>query len=174
MDETHAYFGGSGHLHKKQLAPEFTFSSTRNLPSPDKHCRRQDFFTMVHLSKLLILPLATFTTARSFCGAKTNAQILFQASKFAAEDAAEFSNQLDAAGTNFNDPSVAIRGGTASGLLKYINWIVPNSRWITIKTYVHVLASSTKYEDGYVSDKAILDQLVVLNKDYGTYDSTTP
>lgn len=38
---------------------------------------------------------------------------------------------------------------------------------ITVKTWMHVVAASTALEDGYIPEQQLLDQMDVLNDNYG-------
>jgi len=122
---------------------------------------------MVKLS-ILLASLLAISASASFCGAKLPENFRTVAGKFAAKDALDFPDQLNAAGTALKLPVAAHSGSTVPAtLFKRLSWTPPKKKWINIKTYVHVVAASKKYEDGWVSDKAILKQLLTLNIDFG-------
>lgn len=116
---------------------------------------------------ILLTPLLAVITSASFCLNEVTPEYRSLAAKFAAQDALDFPGQLNAAGTSLNIPIVARGGSTIPSLLKKLGWTVPNKKWINVLTYVHVVAASKKYEDGWVSNKAILEQLITLSRDYG-------
>lgn len=124
---------------------------------------------MVKLSILLVTSLAVCAQCSSFCGTKSTPNFRSLAAKFATQDALDFPGQLNAAGTDLNIPASSRSVSLLPALIKKLNWNVPNKKWINVKTYVHVVAASKKYEDGWVSEKAVLDQLISLNLDYGMW-----
>jgi hypothetical protein len=124
---------------------------------------------MVKLFILILTSLAVFAQCSSFCGTKITPAFRSLAAKFATQDALDFPGHLNAAGTDLNIPTKARSGSLLPALIKKLNWSVPNKKWINVKTYVHVVAASKKYEDGWVSEKAVLDQLISLNLDYGMW-----
>ena len=124
---------------------------------------------MVAISHLLITPLLAFVVSSKFCGTQITPSFRSLAVKFAAQDALDFPDLLNAAGTNLKALPSARTGSLSPAVVKKLGWEVPNKKWINVPTYIHVVAASKKYEDGWVSEKAVLEQIIGLNLDFGKF-----